>query len=65
MKNVVKNVVLPALGGFAGSLVGNAVDGMPLDFFEATEGAAFNVIFQYLPTKYLGHKLNKSKSFHT
>ena len=60
-----KNIVLPALGAFTGTLVGNVVDEKPLDFGEATEGAVFNIIFQYLPTKYLGHKLNKGKSVHS
>ena len=60
-----KNIVLPALGAFAGTLVGNAVDEKPLNFGEATEGAVFNIIFQYLPTKYLGNKLNKGKSIHS
>ena len=58
-----KNIVLPALGAFTGTLVGNVVDEKPLDFGEATEGAALNIIFQYLPTKYLGHKLNKGWTY--
>ena len=62
---VVKNVVLPALGAFAGNLAKNAVDEKPLDFGEAAQGALFNIIFQNLPTKYLGNKLNKGKSMHT
>lgn len=59
-----KNIVLPVLGAFAGTFVKNVVDEEPLDFVEAAVGAAFNVIFQYLPEKYLGHKLNKGKSIH-
>ena len=56
-----KNIVLPALGAFAGTFVKNVVDEEPL---EAAVGAAFNIIFQYLPEKYLGHKLNKGNSIH-
>ena len=65
LSGVVKNVVLPALGAFAGNLAKNAVDEKPLDFSEAAQGALFNIIFQNLPTKYLGHKLNKGKWMHT
>ena len=58
----VKNVLLPAVGAFAGTLVGNAVDHDPLNYGEATGGAVLNVVFQFLPTKFLKQKLNKSKS---
>ena len=57
--------MLPVLGAFAGSLTTNAVDGESLDFQDAAQGALFNIIIQNLPTKYLGHKLNKSKSIYT
>ena len=63
LSGVAKNVVLPALGAIAGTLTTNAVDGESLDFKEAAQGAIFNILFQNLP-KYLGHKLNKSKSIY-
>jgi len=50
------------VGAFAGTFVENIVNGEPLNYWEAAQGALFNVIAGNLPTKYLGHTLNKCKS---
>lgn len=62
VSGAVKKVLLPAVGAFAGTLIGNAVDQKPLEYGEAAGGAVLNVVFQFLPTKFLKQKLNKSMS---
>ena len=56
-----KDIVLPALGTFASDFAKNVVKGESLS--EAAQGALTNLIFDYLPKKYLGHKLSESKSY--
>ena len=48
--------------GIRRHLIGNAVDQKPLEYGEAAGGAVLNVVFQFLPTKFLKQKLNKSMS---
>ena len=58
-----ENVILPAIGTFADTLIGNAVGHDPLQYEEAVEGTILDAVFQFLPARILKQqKLNKSKS---